>query len=435
MPPVSSSSAAPAFSAGRKVPGARQPRFPKKVDIAEWFYVPSWKRTTSPPRSQTVELAESSWLIFTGACDGAGDVEPRLGLQLAERLAREAANVVTVRAGAQFKRDGSALTIDPASRDDYTQLFAALRARGSLPTRVVYFANASPHDGLGQTGNRRPMARRELHQLLFPDTGFGDQLYSENVELVIVSDSIHDVTGDEASARIERMMLGPCRVSLVSISCRNLVVKCRRRGTQLVVGQLWKGAQTGGCIAYRGRHRCADLRADSAASPDAAGLRLKRNGVYLITWRAGQDRTGDRRILARAVAAKLVLTGRTARSRAAQPVPGSPDGAEANPIARKLNELRALGSEILLIDADVANLEQMRAGVVEATEQFGCIDGVIHSAGILGDGAIQHKTPQQVDAVLRPKVIGALVLDEIFKDSALDFLMLFSSLSAVKPAF
>jgi acyl carrier protein len=63
------------------------------------------------------------------------------------------------------------------------------------------------------------------------------------------------------------------------------------------------------------------------------------------------------------------------------------------------------------------------------------VDGVVHSAGVLGDGAIHLKTPQEVDEVLRPKVGGTLVLDTVFRDAPLDFLLLFSSLSAVKPGF
>jgi NAD(P)-dependent dehydrogenase (short-subunit alcohol dehydrogenase family)/acyl carrier protein len=94
-----------------------------------------------------------------------------------------------------------------------------------------------------------------------------------------------------------------------------------------------------------------------------------------------------------------------------------------------------VGAEVLMVTADVADLEEMQAAVTRAQERFGPINGVIHSAGVLGDGAIQQKTQGEVDQVLRPKVLGTVILDTIFKDTPLDFFVLFSSLSALKPGF
>ncbi len=57
--------------------------------------------------------------------------------------------------------------------------------------------------------------------------------------------------------------------------------------------------------------------------------------------------------------------------------------------------------------------------------------GVIHTAGVLHDGFLRGKQPEHVEQVLRPKVLGALVLDAALADADLDFFVVISSVAAV----
>ena len=93
-------------------------------------------------------------------------------------------------------------------------------------------------------------------------------------------------------------------------------------------------------------------------------------------------------------------------------------------------ELEKLGSEVLVVSADVTNLTQMQ----QAIAQCGKIDGVIHAAGVPGGGLIQQKTREQAESVMDSKVKGAIVLDTIFSDRQLDFFVLLSSLNSTIPA-
>ena len=53
----------------------------------------------------------------------------------------------------------------------------------------------------------------------------------------------------------------------------------------------------------------------------------------------------------------------------------------------------------------------MDAAVREAIERFGRIDGVLHAAGLPGQGLTQLKTAQTAAAVMAPKIQGTLALD------------------------
>jgi NAD(P)-dependent dehydrogenase (short-subunit alcohol dehydrogenase family)/acyl carrier protein len=89
------------------------------------------------------------------------------------------------------------------------------------------------------------------------------------------------------------------------------------------------------------------------------------------------------------------------------------------------------GAKVLVLRADVADADQMKAALAQACDQFGQIQGVIHAAGIAGDRmTMLLKKPDVAASVMAPKVNGTLVLGQLLHEIKLDFLVLCSSLSA-----
>jgi len=100
---------------------------------------------------------------------------------------------------------------------------------------------------------------------------------------------------------------------------------------------------------------------------------------------------------------------------------------------RKLKQLETLGSEVLVLRADVSDLEQMRSCVEKAHERFGRIHGVIHAAAIENRGPIQLKCPDSKEGEFSAKMIGTGILDLLFEEEILDFMVLCSSISSISP--
>lgn len=99
----------------------------------------------------------------------------------------------------------------------------------------------------------------------------------------------------------------------------------------------------------------------------------------------------------------------------------------------EIDELKALGSEVLLVAADVGHEQSMTDAKREIETRLGALDGVIQCAMVLEDSPLSSKTRAQAHRVLHPKVHGLQVLDKILADTPLDFLALFSSLSSLDP--
>ncbi|MDN4088233.1 SDR family NAD(P)-dependent oxidoreductase [Paenibacillus polymyxa] len=150
-------------------------------------------------------------------------------------------------------------------------------------------------------------------------------------------------------------------------------------------------------------------------SPETADIPWKENGVYLITGGAG----GLGLIFAKEIANKvhnvvLILTGRSALD----------EGKRA-----EIKKLESLGARIAYKQADVTR-EQVVADLIRGIEaEFGSLNGIIHSAGVIRDNRILQKNSGEMLEVLAPKVLGVVNLDQASKHLPLDFFILFSSVA------
>ncbi|MBP2328655.1 acyl transferase domain-containing protein/acyl carrier protein [Kibdelosporangium banguiense] len=87
--------------------------------------------------------------------------------------------------------------------------------------------------------------------------------------------------------------------------------------------------------------------------------------------------------------------------------------------------IRALGADVEVHAADVADRDQMTA-IVQPE-----LTAVVHTAGVLDDGLVTTMTPEQVRGVLAPKIGGAALLAELSHAHDLSAFVIFSSVAGV----
>lgn len=143
---------------------------------------------------------------------------------------------------------------------------------------------------------------------------------------------------------------------------------------------------------------------------------MKAGGTYFITGGCGGIGFLFAKHFAKTYHANLILSGRS---------PLDPDKQS------KINELEALGSKVMYIQADVCDSREMKKGLDEANMHFGGIHGVIHAAGLADSQSILDKEIKDFERVIAPKIKGTLILDELLAEESLDFLCYFSSSAAI----
>ncbi|TMC17447.1 MAG: SDR family NAD(P)-dependent oxidoreductase, partial [Chloroflexi bacterium] len=140
-------------------------------------------------------------------------------------------------------------------------------------------------------------------------------------------------------------------------------------------------------------------------------------GCYLISGGAGGlARLFVQEMARRVQAATIILCGRSVLSEQQR---------------AQLELAPSSGIHLDYQQADVSDGPAGHALIGRVQERYGRLDGIIHAAGVLRDSLLLNKRPEEVRAVLAPKVLGVEVLDEASREIPLDFFILCSSISAV----
>ena len=432
----------------------------EKSDIADRFYVPSWKLAPLSPLASPVSLGP--YLIFVDECG--------LGERLLAKLKVRGEEAIAVRIGSNFaKLSRDSYTINPLAADDYKALVNTLIAQQLQPKAIAHFWNV--------TKSQSPSPLDTHCSLLFLAQALGK--LTDELQMAVISNNLQEVTGEELLDAQKATLLGLVKVipqEYPNIKCRSIdlvLAQAGSRGEEKAIERLLQelqatspptpllqgeGSKTppslqgkGGLgfdsvIAYRGNHRWVQhfeparlegvetLHCNVSTSIPS----LRAGGVYLITGGLGGIGLVLAAYLAQQVQAKLVLIGRSWFPERAEWQEWLENNAPQDAISRKIHkikEIESFGAEVIVIQADVANLQEMQQAVTQIQGHFDRIDGIIHAAGVPGGGAIQRQTAKMAESILAPKVRGTLVLKQIFQDVELDFLVLCSSLTAIEGGF
>jgi acyl transferase domain-containing protein/SAM-dependent methyltransferase/short-subunit dehydrogenase/acyl carrier protein len=93
--------------------------------------------------------------------------------------------------------------------------------------------------------------------------------------------------------------------------------------------------------------------------------------------------------------------------------------------------LTALGAEVRCVAMDVTRASDVARVLAEIAATPWPLRGVVHAAGVLDDGVVRQLTWERFARVLGPKVAGVWWLDRLTREVPLDWMVLFSSATAV----
>jgi len=415
----------------------------KKPNLADWLYLPSWKRSGTPKLFGHRTLADQklSWLVFIDECG--------VGSKIVKRLEQAGHDVTSVTIGEQFSSVSEGIyTINPQAHDNYNTLLKELRTLGKVPSRIIHLWSVTSNDdtpsGIAFLENSQDLG---FYSLLFLARAIGKQRDIAS-QIDVITNNIQEVTGEEVLYPEKATVLGPAKVipqEDANITCRSIDIVLPEPGSwpeEKLIDQLIEelvAKPSDSIVAYRGKHRWVQsfeaIQMDGAAK---GTLRLREQGVYLITGALLEFGLVVAEYLARAVQAKLILTKHPsfpARDEWKQWLEAHDDQDRVSRKIRRMQTLEELGAEILVIGADVSNQDQMQAVVTQAYERFGHIHGVIHAAvGISGEkqfSPIVEISQAECEQHFRAKVHGLIVLEKVLQGRMLDFCVLTSSLSGV----
>jgi len=392
----------------------------QKEPLSKWFYHPGWRQ--DPPVLGSRDLSQTSWLLFV---DEAGH-----GEDIANRLHASGASVVMVRQGVGFRQlEELRFEIKPGESSDYVALIEALRRDAQLPTDILHLwpldlPTASRSDRV------EPALHRSFYSLVHLVRALGSLVPEIRPRIHNATSNAFSVMGESAIA-LSATSLGPMGVipkEYEGIQCRNIDLDLKSEPES--ADALWNECvlDTDTSVSLRRGFRWTRTfdRVPLESDPNAG---LSSGATCLITGGLGGLGFVLARHLVETVQANLVLVGRT------QLDPADTSDPNQTQKQRRLEELRSAGTRVAYYAADVTDRDEVQNVMLQAENEIGTIQGVIHAAGVPGGGMVQQRDLKECSRVLDPKVRGTLVIHETFKNRDLDFLLLCSSTSALLGEF
>jgi amino acid adenylation domain-containing protein len=422
----------------RPSPDSKQP-------LDQWFFLPGWKPTLVPPAADLQAAADPSlsWLVFSDASE--------LCRRTIDELTQTGQKVITVTKGdCRERHDDRHFRIRPLVPDDYEFV---IDAAGDQPAqKVLHFWSLSDSRRHGMD-HFETAQETGYYSLLFLGRALAKQPRSPEAEITVVTNHLHDADGVGEVCPEKSTLLGPCLVmpqEAPQLSCRCLDVVLPSENGASAAARLAKmiiaeavAASGEPLVAYRGNRRLVPSFERVFLDASAGAVRrLRDRGVYLITGGLGKVGLLLARHLAETVQARLVLLGRSGfppRAQWDRLLQSHPENTEQTRRIRQLQEIEALGAEVLLVEADVADERHMRAALDQVHDRWGVLHGVIHAAGRLDDPSyvtmFTEAGQREAETQFTPKIRGLYVLEAVLRGLDLDFCLAISSNSAVLGGF
>lgn len=414
-----------------------------KVARNEFYHGLNWIERER--RAEERSLAGESVLFFS--------TENELAEGLKKRLQSASKEVIEVTFGTEYRKIAEDHYIISGTEKDYHTLFDTMRERGirlmvhagvlgdgkesentePVTTTASIATSAAGIPGFAQLNEQLQRGVMSLFRLT---RAMVAAKWKEELGLILIADTAYPVTGEEAAINpTHAAYFGLAKV--LGAEFMNLKVRAIDMDgvTSLdeVIAEIGSTASTLQ-VAYRGGKRYIEefRKVETAALLDVP-VELKKEGIYIVTGGTGALGLAVSRYLASQQQVKLALINRTslpARSEWDNIIAGG----EAGKLSAKLQAIRELetrGAEVICYAANVSDYTEMSRIVEDLRANYGRINGIIHTAGVAGDGFILRKEEATFATVLAPKIQGTWILDHLTRRDRPDFFILFSSINAL----
>ncbi|KHL19035.1 UNVERIFIED_CONTAM: hypothetical protein LK11_03935, partial [Mumia flava] len=411
--PATPSTAAPVVQAP-----APAPRPAAAAEPATPFSMISWLPSAGGPPHLT--RAGTTAVVFLPADDVRAD-------DVLAALERAEVRTVPVRATPSSGQEGPDLVARPGNAADVRRVFDELADRGTDVDLIVHATAAAPWSPASTATVDEQLEASFFDVLAVVQHGLRTGATGRAPELVALTSGAVDVSGAEAVDPVKASIHGLVRTLAAELPwqrCKVVDVSATTPVDELRE-ELCRTDEHG-VVALRGRHRWVPVETPLQVAPSRPSI-LRSGGVYVLTGgMGGLGLTIARGLAATGTRPRIALLGRRV------PPDGEPVDTWSAEVADAVTEATSRGAEVRLLSCDVGDPRDVRRALDVVAATLGPVRGLLHLAGVAGDGILQVRDPQRAAEVLRPKVRGTFALAEALADRApLDWVALFSSRAAV----
>ncbi len=389
----------------------------------DWFYQPVWTPSSVP----STAFDGSQLLVLLGAGDKTA--WPQLQSALTQAASTQ---IIQVTEASDFAVNSEGhYQLDATNKAHYLQLFSALEQYRFDRITLVH----------GWTlGHAATTLDTGFFPLLAMAQALAEQAWDDSSISVISSGGLSTGAGDNPAQPLAATMLGASRVlhhEVSGLSIRYIDIDTEdtlnhsrwlpaQLGRVLSAELLQRSDEANLAVCYRQGRRYSEDYLSMSLPP--MPMSLASDGCYVITGGLG----GLGLELAAYLAEQqpgihLALLGRSSLPARDQWPPLRQRNSRDAKRIKAIESLENAGARVSLCTVDITDQQAM----AEIMTGLGVVRGVFHTAGVINDSLLGMKNRRDCERVLAPKVLGTEVLVDSVADQPLDFILLYSSVSAI----
>ncbi len=399
------------------------PEIEEAADCSPYYHL-SWLEEGI--RYKNPDVLKGAVMVFK---DTAG-----IGDEIIAKQRAAGRQVIEVSSGLNYEKIAEQSYVVGYSQQDYEKLVSETLKAGI--TQILYLS--------ALTGGKEPEGEDE--QELYQQRGVFSLFYmtkaiaacgrSDKLDILLVSEYANEITGEEEVIIPENAPLfGLGKVAgreYEYMECRGLDVDAHIKAED-IIAELEGKSETYQSAYRKGKRYVEKFQELDIEKQEEDQNKIREGGIYIITGGTGGIGLESAKYLASKAKVKLALVNRSKmpeKEMWQEILKKNEDGRMCKKI-QALVDIEAMGSEVFCYSANVADFNEMKAVVDGLRDKHGCINGVIHGAGLPGDTVIVLKEEDSFKKVYLPKVKGTRILDMLTEQDNLDFFIMFSSVAAI----
>ncbi|OAB26486.1 hypothetical protein PMSD_25195 [Paenibacillus macquariensis subsp. defensor] len=339
---------------------------------------------------------------------------------------------VSVSFGERYVRESRTSFIVAHIQESYETLFAVMKNEFQI-SHIIHLGGMMAEDSATDLNDLEHRLSEGVFSLFYLTKPIVHHFAKNELEVVLISRNAYKVTGKEnvilpENAALFGLAKALCREHS-NIHCRLLDIDTSRFD-DIYTLDIW-GMHTNFLAAYRQSTRFIETLCKYEESGKDE-FDIHADNVYLITGGTGDLGLEMARHIARKAKVTLVLASRSEFCQ--RELWDEIQSDQHHPVTKKINiirEIEGLGSTVYPIVMPMLDLHDTACAIDYIRSKFGRINGVIHCAGVAGEGFLFRKDMETFHEVIVPKIQGTWMLDYVTREDNLDFMVLFSSITSI----
>ncbi|GAA0710033.1 hypothetical protein GCM10008904_21370 [Paraclostridium ghonii] len=358
--------------------------------------------------------------------------ESRLGEDISSLFKKDGINVIEVEKSNEYRKIGPYKYTIGNSEKDYTLLVEDLKNH-NLKQIIHCFSN----DNLANDKSIEEKLNNGVYSLFYLAKSLVKNRINYKVDMYVVtrhSDII--IAEDYVVCPENNAMIGIAKVipeEYTNYSCKCIDIDENSDIEKLIFEIKMNSSDR--IIAYRNNERYTEeFRKYSLNDLKETNIKIKDNGTYIITGGTGGLGLEASRFFTEQAKVNLVLLNRSKFPERDQweNIVSEDNNKKLIQRINVIKEIERLGSKVVTYSVDISNKNELGKVINTIRRDFGQIDGIVHAAGVAGDGFIINKDINVFNEVIKPKIYGTVALDELTENDNLDFFINFSSIVTIQ---